>query len=252
MTPSAACSTPTSTANSTSCATSKSRRTCARAPDCTRRVAELRERRAALRTTLPRFTATPAFAERIRAAVRAEDPVATMAPPRGVVRPFPLLSAVGLAASLAFAALFGYAWGTARARTDRLLGEAIDEHVRSLQVDHLTDVASTDQHTVKPWFAGKLAFSPPVVDLASAGFPLVGGRLERIGGQPAAALVFHRRSHAINVFVWPAGAAALGARTFARDGYSVEAWSQGTLNFLAVSEIPAAELATFAAAFRAQ
>ena len=117
-------------------------------------------------------------------------------------------------------------------------------------VSHLTDVPSSDQHTVKPWFAGKLDFSPPVVDLAAAGFPLAGGRLEHIDGRTAAALVFHRRQHAINVFIWPAITGSVPTRQADRNGYHAESWSQDGLNFLAVSEIPAAELSQFATAFR--
>ena len=225
-------------------------RTC---PDCARLADITRARHAALRQSLPRFTAPPQLAGRIRAALQAEGaPVlpATPAPRRSPS--FGLLwSLGGLAASLAFALLVGFAWGNARARANLLLDEAVNDHVRSLQAGHLTDVASTDQHTVKPWFAGKLDFAPPVVDLAAAGFPLAGGRLEHIDGRPAAALVFHRRQHAINLFIWPASPGTIAVRQSGRNGYNAESWSQGGLNFLAVSEIPAAELRQFTAAFRA-
>jgi anti-sigma factor RsiW len=127
----------------------------------------------------------------------------------------------------------------------------VAQHVRSLQLDHLTDVTSTDQHTVKPWFAGKLDFSPPVVDLASAGFPLAGGRLDQLDGRPAASLVFHRRQHVINLFIWPASARALASQATRRAGFNVQAWSKDGLNFLAVSELPAEELANFTSTFRA-
>jgi anti-sigma factor RsiW len=129
--------------------------------------------------------------------------------------------------------------------------DAIGDHVRALQADHLMDVASTDQHTVKPWFAGRLDFSPPVVDLASAGFPLVGGRLERLGGHTAAALVFRRRQHVINLFIWPSDATTPAGHPRQREGYHLTAWTAGDLSFLAVSEIPSEELAQFADEFRA-
>ncbi len=236
-------------------------------PDCAALAENARARRAALREQLPRFAAPTALAEKIRTALRAEGasvtPVATPAPdsPAAVVRVAPAAprrgvlfspawTIAGLAASIAFAVLTGFAWGGARARANFLADAVIADHVRSLQVDHLTDVTSTDQHTVKPWFAGKLDFSPPVTDLKPAGFPLVGGRLEHFDGRPAAALVFQRRQHVINLLIWPAGGAALSSRRLERNGYHTEAWSAGGLNFLAVSEIPDAELARFAQAFR--
>jgi anti-sigma factor RsiW len=112
-------------------------------------------------------------------------------------------------------------------------------------------VLSGDQHTVKPWFAGKLDFSPPVLDLAAAGFGLVGGRLDRIDGHAAAALVFRRREHVINLFVWQAAGAPLGDRQQSADGYHARSWSYGGFDCLAVSDVADAELAAFAVAFRA-
>jgi anti-sigma factor RsiW len=220
---------------------------------CARLAENAHARRAALRESLPRFTAPPHLAEKIRAALPASAPTARGAqdaPKRTNNILFPIWQVTGLAASLAFATLMGFAWGQGRARSGQFVEEGVSDHVRSLQGNHLMDVASTDQHTVKPWFAGKLDFSPPVVDLASAGFPLTGGRLEHLGGRPAAALVFHRRQHAINLFVWPVGDRAIAASRSARDGYNAEAWSEAGFNFLAISEIPADELHTFAEAFR--
>jgi anti-sigma factor RsiW len=219
-------------------------------PDCALRAQGIDARRNALRDSLPRIAAPPQFREKIRALLRAEESPSS---PRATRRP-PVQRALwnlgGIAASIALALLIGYNLGNARAHANSLLDEAISEHVRSLQASHLMDVASTDQHTVKPWFAGKLDFSPPVADLADTGYPLAGGRLEHIDGRPAAALIFHRRLHAINLFIWPATNGPVQEYRRGKDGYNAEGWSQGGLNFLAVSEIPAAELGQFAEAYR--
>jgi anti-sigma factor RsiW len=229
-------------------------------PACAQLEENARARGEALGKKLPRFTASTRLAKKIRAAARSPGfqseslnaagsnvPTTPPAPPKVI---FPVWQLTGLAASVAFALLAGFAWGGAHVRTNLLFEEAIAEHVRSLQVTHLTDVASTDQHTVKPWFAGKLDFSPPVFDLAPTGFSLTGGRLEHIDGRPAAALVFHRRQHALNLFIWPANERTLSSRVAQRDGYNAATWSQTGLNFLAVSEISATELTQFAEAFR--
>jgi anti-sigma factor (TIGR02949 family) len=139
-------------------------------------------------------------------------------------------------------------------RSTTMRGDAADDvvngHVRSLMAEHLFDVRSTDQHTVKPWFLGKLDFSPPVVDLAAAGFPLVGGRLEYIAGQPAAALVYQRQKHTINVFVWPESGASSGVTERAIRGFHVRHWVRDGMSFWAVSDLNDAELTEFARALR--
>jgi anti-sigma factor RsiW len=129
------------------------------------------------------------------------------------------------------------------------LADAIEsDHVRSLlNLDHLTDVLSTDKHTVKPWFAGKLSFVPPVADLASDGFPLIGGRLDVIEHQTIAALVYKKDKHIINLFVWPSSIAAAPnlAATTAR-GYHIIHWTINGMEFWAVSDVESKELAHFA------
>lgn len=133
-------------------------------------------------------------------------------------------------------------------RADDTTPEAVIEgHMRSLMADHLTDVASTDRHTVKPWFAGRVDFSPTVVDLASDGFPLVGGRLDYIDHHAAAALVYKRREHTINVFVWPqtAGSPSHATRSDPR-GYRVIAWTRGGVAVWIVSDLAPVELDDFA------
>lgn len=121
-----------------------------------------------------------------------------------------------------------------------LQDEIVAGHVRSLLANHLTDVATSDQHTVKPWFNGKIDFSPPVVDLAPQGFPLVGGRVDYIGGRVVAALVYRRHGHLINIFIWPAPAVA--TTTSSRDGYNIMSWSKDGLLFSAVSDVNAEDI----------
>jgi anti-sigma factor RsiW len=123
----------------------------------------------------------------------------------------------------------------------------VSSHVRSLQPGHLTDVQTTNQHIVKPWFNGRIDFSPPVPELAAQGFPLAGGRLDSIDGKTVAAIVYHRRLHTVNLYVWPARDAA--SRSLTKDGFAVEEWSRNGLRFAAVSDIPAAELRQFQRSF---
>jgi anti-sigma factor RsiW len=219
-------------------------------PACAGRLEAIAARQARIRDSVPRFAAPPQLRRNIQAALRAEARKAARQKPI----PFPVAwrqwNLAGLAASVAVALTVGFAWGNHRTRTASMLDEAFADHVRSLQADHLMDVASTDRHTVKPWFAGKLDFAPPIVDLADIGYPLAGGRLEQIANRPAAALVFRRRLHAINVFVWPATGYTPVPGSASRNGYSAQGWTQGGFNFLAVSEIPGGDLEQFVAEYR--
>ena len=132
-----------------------------------------------------------------------------------------------------------------------LTEQVVASHVRALQPGHLEDVASTDQHTVKPWFDGRIDFAPPVRDFAAAGFPLIGGRLDYIEGRPVAALVYQRGKHIIDVYVWPeAATAALRPTTDELNGYNVVHWTQDGMTFWAVSDVEPGQLRAFAAAWR--
>ena len=135
---------------------------------------------------------------------------------------------------------------------DTLVDEAVSSQVRALQPQHLMDVVSTDQHTVKPWFDGKLDFSPRVVDLAKAGFPLVGGRLDALDGHSVAALVYRRKLHLISVYEWPAATptASVSQRESQRRGYNVLRWTDGGMRYVAVSDVDPVSLREFAQELR--
>jgi anti-sigma factor RsiW len=128
-----------------------------------------------------------------------------------------------------------------------LTDQVIASHVRALQPGHLEDVASTDRHTVKPWFDGRLDFAPPVRDLATAGFPLKGGRLDYIGARAVAALVYQRDKHVIDLFVWPAKGTSVSTPAGAeRSGYNIVHWTQDGMDFWAVSDVEPNQLRDFA------
>lgn len=157
--------------------------------------------------------------------------------------------------NLGAAAAFGTAFATmltlqlsVPSSTDQLEQEVVDNHFRSLMADHLTDVASSDQHTVKPWFTGKVNFSPPVFDLVQQGFPLVGGRLDYLAGRAVAALAYRHRQHVVNLFVWPEKAGVSMSTPLhmsARQGFQLVSWSGGGFRYEAVSDLNAEELAQF-------
>ena len=163
---------------------------------------------------------------------------------------------LALAAAILLAAIIG--WNLLprlqRPGADQLLAtQLIASHVRSLMANHLTDVASSDQHTVRPWLDAKLDFAPPVVDLASEGFPLVGGRLDYLDNRPVAALIYQRRKHFINLFVWPGETgAARPAMAMSHQGYQLLHWADSDFNYWAVSDVNANDLQAFKQQFEAQ
>jgi anti-sigma factor RsiW len=152
------------------------------------------------------------------------------------------------AASFAAVALVTWvvALGTMRPSEDeRVTQEVLASHVRATLTNRFYDVASSDQHTVKPWLSARLAFSPPVADLSASGFELVGARLDYIGAQPVAALVYQRRQHMIDVFVWPVEAQKTG-QMLAHDGFNIEHFAKNGMSFWLVSDLNRNELGDFA------
>jgi len=183
------------------------------------------------------YEAPPALEQKIRASLRRET--ALNVPWRWIAIAASILLAVSAAWNLTLL--------RSRVAPRQLLAEnVLSAHLRSLNGTHLLDVPSTDQHTVKPWFAGKLDFSPPVKEVD--GFPLLGGRIEYFEGHSAAALIYGRRAHIVNLFVWPAAATPESSQT--RNGYQMRTWSANGMAFWAVSDLNPAELGDFVSLYR--
>jgi mycothiol system anti-sigma-R factor len=207
-----------------------------------------------VRQGAPYHRAPGGLEARIRGSLRTTAAPAREITPRPAARSNWLWQWTGAAATVAavvVAVWIGSAI-TARRATARYLAEdLVSAHVRSLLASHLTDVPSSDQHTVKPWFAGKVDFAPPVRDLSAEGFPLVGGRLDYVWGQTVAALVFQRNKHFINLFIWPPEAGAMSPEPFVTHrGYNLVSWKQNELTFCAVSDLNRQELEQFAERYR--
>jgi anti-sigma factor RsiW len=212
-------------------------------PECAQAHASLQAIRAAIKDGSLYSQAPPDLAMRVRSSVRR----ASGANRTRRVRPGPLLA---VAASLALILVAG--WGLARvllARPDDafLTQELVAGHVRSQMLpSRRFDVASSDPHTVKPWFEGKLDFAPPVKDLAGEGFPLVGGRLDYLHDRPVAALVYQRRKHSINLFIWPSTPGDEAAPSKAsRQGFHLIRWTGSGMTYWAVSDLNEGELQEF-------
>ena len=212
-------------------------------PRCPALLRDYREMSKAVAEADVRYKAPPELRRRIEAAL----PQVRLQSRRAVLRGFAMGSAVSAIAATGLVALV--------LRNDdeqRILSEVVSAHLRSLQAGHLTDVISTDQHTVKPWFNGKLDVAPPVLDLTAQGFTLIGGRLDYVDTRPIGAVVYRRRSHVINLFVaQTANTERRAAKTETLQGFNIRRWSERGLNFWAVSDIAADELAEFGEKFEA-
>jgi anti-sigma factor (TIGR02949 family) len=212
-------------------------------PECARFRDERLELRAAIAARIPAFQAPDVLRQRVRAALNTA--VRTPAPNRLSLRR--AWRPLAMAASLAVVAFGSWNLSLRHAAGEALADDVLSSHVRSLMPGHLTDVLSSDQHTVKPWFNGRLDFSPPVYDFAGRGYPLLGGRLDYVDGRAVAALAYGRRQHLINVFLWPATRGPSGApKTRDRQGYHLLHWTTPDYTYWVVSDLGAAELHDFA------
>jgi anti-sigma factor RsiW len=210
---------------------------------CTAIYWQIHEQQVAVRSLAPYYAAPAELQRSVRKALRqaaAEGTESRNGPWRWIA----IAASFLLAASLT--------WNLSRLQSRAPESEitaqyVLSSHVRSLMGTHLLDVASTDQHTVKPWFNGKLDFSPDVKDFASQGFPLIGGRIEYLADRSVAALIYQRRQHVINLFTWPSPLPGTKGSTFVRNGYNVLQWSDGSMTYWAVSDISSAEIQQFKA-----
>src|SRR5437899_5581847 len=196
----------------------------------------------AIKTGSQYFRAPAHLRKRIQSSIRQGDKSERVVP----AMPWRWLAA---AASVAVVVVLAWALVPSRYGLDAeqlVAQEVVSSHVRSLMVDHVADVMSSDQHTVKPWFTGKLDFSPPVKNLTNEGFPLVGGRLDYIENRAVAALVYQRRKHFINLFIWPATQGpGIAEKTVTRQGYNLLHWTQSGMTYWVVSDLNRGELQQF-------
>jgi anti-sigma factor RsiW len=206
-------------------------------PRCATQLNAYRQMSKAVASADLRYTAPPALRRRIEAAL----PQTRVPNRRAVLRGFAMGSAVSAMAATGLVAIV-----LRNDDQERIESEIVSAHLRSLQAGHLTDVISTDQHTVKPWFNGKLDVSPPVVDLTALGFTLIGGRLDYVDARPIGAIVYRRRAHVINLFVaQTASSERRAAKMDTIQGFNIRRWSEQGLNYWAVSDLAADELAEF-------
>jgi anti-sigma factor RsiW len=208
---------------------------------CAALAKDFRAMRASITEAGAHYRAPPELRRRIEASL----PQAEVPTRRALLKGFAMGSAVSaIAASGLFAVIL-------RSDDDaRVQSEIVSAHLRSLQAGHLTDVISTDQHTVKPWFNGRLDVAPPVIDLTAQGFTLIGGRLDYVDARPVGAVVYRRREHVINLFVAQTSSMERrAAKTDTIQGFNVRRWSERGLNFWAVSDLARDELADFGERF---
>jgi anti-sigma factor RsiW len=209
-------------------------------PLCTAQLRHYREVHAAMAAPGVSYQAPERLRGRIEAALAVTSAPAHTSGRRSLLKGFGMGSMVSTALAACLVLFVVHVQ-----EDQRIVGDVVSAHLRSLQGDHLIDVQSTNQHTVKPWFNGRLDVAPPVIDLTAQGFTLIGGRLDYIDGRPVAAIVYKRRAHVINLFVSQNGGSAGGAVTENLQGFTIWSWTWSDLNFRAVSDINPEELREF-------
>jgi anti-sigma factor RsiW len=214
--------------------------------ECGPESAALQRLRDDIRQVAPVYRAPEALRRQLRSTLRRE---AAANAPTALRAPGWLAYAASILIAVAVGS-GGTVLLTGERQSDTIANELIDSHLRSLLGSHLTDVASSDKHTVKPWFAGRTDLSPPGVDLVTEGFPLIGGRLDLIQGKPVPALVYRAGKHIVNVFVLPARPGDFG-ETLSRRGYTLRHWDEADIGYWAVSDASPDEFGKFEHAFRA-
>jgi len=203
--------------------------------------------RSLLQVQAPRYVAPAQLRSRILGSVRAARRARSL---REWVPMGWLQFGGALAAAVVLSSTVTY-YSVVVSNTDRVADEVVASHVRSLITNRPTDVVSSDQHTVKPWFNGRVDFAPLVKDLSEQGFPLVGGRLDYVDGRPVAALMYRHRQHWISVFMWPDQPGKdTATRRFSMSGYNVAQWTSGGLRFYVVADMASPELGEFVAKLR--
>jgi anti-sigma factor RsiW len=216
--------------------------------DCSRAFARLRQQKADIKAAAPYYSTPPRLGQAVRNAL--ECAAAQEAKPPVREERWRWLA---IAASLLL--IPSLSWNLLHLRPEPaaegdLAKSVLTDHVRSLLATRLVDVAASDQHTVKPWFPGKVDFAPKVKDLDAQGFPLAGGRVDYLADRRVAAVVYYRRRHVINLFTWPDGSPALSDAGISRDGYNLLHWTDGSMTYWAVSDVSPGELERFRNLYR--
>jgi anti-sigma factor RsiW len=221
------------------------RRHVAGCTDCADKLEELRAMQSAIRTKLAFHRAPPGLAARIGAALPRETAPAASRP--WFRMPAFSFGTTGLAGALAGVALTLLIVGGQNTAQREVMQDVIGSHIRSLQADHLTDVLTSDQHTVKPWLSARLDVSPPVKELKDQGYPLIGGREDYVDGHPTAVVVYRRAKHVINLFAWASpGRSDEAFHDESRQGFNIVTWRRGGITYYAVSDVEADQLSEFA------